>query len=299
MVFKKKFFLSFFLTATAVCFLAGIGFLVKNVYAAYSGNCSGYAWSTKAGWVSFETTASYGAQVTDTYLDGYAWGEKTGYISLKRDSGTPDYSVTVTISGSTGNLSGYAWSEKGGYIKFAAAGSTYANTSASDYGVTVNGSTGVFSGYAWSEKLGWIKFAGSCSSGTTGACSGGVYGVITSWRVSVAGSSDGYLVSNIFDSGASGGASINYIMWQGTQPTGTSVKFQLASSDSTDGPWSYEGGDGTDTSYYTPSGPGSQVLVRQEYHVNKRYFRYKIFLYADEGETQTPTVTDVILGFSR
>ena len=93
-----------------------------------------------------------------SYLDGYAWGEKMGYISLNRDSGTPDYGVSVTVSGSTGNLSGYAWS----------------------------------------EKLGWIKFAGSCSSGTTGACSGGVYGVITSWRVSVAGSSDGYLVSNIF-----------------------------------------------------------------------------------------------------
>lgn len=266
-------------------------------HAAYSGNSTGYAWSEKGGWISFNTTSAYGVQVTDTALDGYAWGEKTGYISLTRDSGTPTYGVTNTISLTTGQLSGYAWSEKAGYIRFAATSSTYANTSALNYGVTINGTTGAYSGYAWSEKLGWIKFSGVCSSGTTGICSGGVYGVTTTWRTTTS-ASNGSLESATIDFGTAS-STPNYLIWQGTQPTGTTVKFQLASASSSSGPWSYIGPDGTTGSYYTPSGPNAAEKIRQANHLNYRYLRYKMYLYSDTGQTVTPNVTDVTISYSR
>ena len=163
--------------------LAGIAAVFNVALAAYNGNVSGYAWSPQAGWVSFENTGLYGVEVSDTLIDGYAWGEKIGFISFTRDTGTPDYGVTVTLYETGGRLSGYAWNPQAGYIRMAATGSNYSNDSAINYGVTVNGTTGVCSGYAWSEKMGWIKFGGTCVTGTSGICaSNSAYGVTTTWR---------------------------------------------------------------------------------------------------------------------
>lgn len=111
--------------------------------------------------------------------------------------------------------------------------------------------------------------------------------------------SGGTLESVTFDMGATDRGVLNFIIWQGTQPNGTAVRFQLASSENTDGPWVYVGSDGTGTSYYTPSGPGTSVIVRQANHLHQRYFRYKLFLDPDSGNTLTPTVEDVIVNFSR
>lgn len=287
-----------FLTGVLTSFVFGAAGL-EEALANFNGNSTGYAWSEKAGWISFNTTTLYGVEMSDVTLDGYAWGEKAGYISFYRDTGSPVYGIGVNLIGSTAKLSGYAWGTQAGYIRFAAPNSTYENTSASNYGVTVNGSTGVFSGYAWSEKLGWIKFSGNCSSGSSGICNGGVYGVTTTWRGSGASPvASGSLISSIFDTGSTS-VVYNFLMWQGVQPTGTSVKFQLATSANAGGPWSYIGPDGTGSSYYLPSAPGTQVKIKTENHMFQRYFRYKIYLFSDAGQTATPTVTDVIVNYTR
>jgi len=287
----------FILGASALGLFLFLG--ANEALALFNGNSSGYAWSEKGGWINFNTSTLYGVEMSSVALDGYAWSEKFGYISFYRDTGTPSYGVDVNIVGTTAKLSGYAWGPQAGYIRMAASDSTYENTTSSNYGVTVNGSTGVFSGYAWSEKMGWIKFSGSCVSGTTGACNGGAYGVTTTWTgVGPSPASAGDLTSSIFDSGSTDTV-YNYIMWQGTQPTGTSVKFQIATATSSDGPWSYIGPDGTDTSYYSPSGPGVQETINANNHLFHRYFRYKAFLYPDAGQTVSPTVTDVIINFAR
>ncbi|MBK6429471.1 hypothetical protein [Candidatus Amarolinea dominans] len=90
-----------------------------------------WAWSTNAGWINFAPTAPNGAftdgvAVYPDHLEGYAWAENAGWIRL----GT--------------HTSGGAW--------------TYANTSATNYGVNRNPTTGALSGYAWSSTSGWIKF---------------------------------------------------------------------------------------------------------------------------------------------
>ena len=90
-----------------------------------------WAWSTNAGWINFAPTAPNGAftdgvAVYPDHLEGYAWAENAGWIRL----GT--------------HTSGGAW--------------TYANSSATDYGVNRNPTGGALSGYAWSSTSGWIKF---------------------------------------------------------------------------------------------------------------------------------------------
>lgn len=150
-------------------------------FAAYDGNSAGYGWGSQSGWVSFNTTSNYGAQITRTYLDGYTWGEDIGYVSLKRDSGSPDYSVAATQSGTDIRLSGLAWGPQSGWVKLAADGSDYGNTAADNYGVKIDITTGEFSGYAWGEDVGWISFNGNCTTGTTGTCAGGVYQVTTDY----------------------------------------------------------------------------------------------------------------------
>jgi len=281
-----------------IIFFIATGFvLFNNSEAAFNGNSSGYAWSEKGGWISFNNTSLYGVETGDTYLDGYAFGEKVGFISLTRDTGTPAYGVLGTLTETTLKLSGDAWGPKTGYVRFAASGSDYSNNSALNYGVTVDGETGLFAGYAWSEKLGWISFAGNCSSGTTGICDSGTYGVITSWRGGSALVSDGTLDSATIDLG-SASALLNSIMWQGTQPTGTNVRFHIASSNDSAGPWNFVGPDDTDTSYYTPGGPNNPIPIRQENHLYERYVRYRVFLTANPGNTQSPTVNDIIINYS-
>ena len=105
------------------------------------------------------------------------------------------------------------------------------------------------------------------------------------------------LTSSIFDTGVSGGAALNTIMWQGNQPSGTAVKFQIASSNSSSGPWNYFGSDGSSSSYYAPAGPNVQIRLRSVDHNNKRYFRYKVFF--DTAGVSLPRVDDVIINWSR
>ena len=113
-----------------------------------------------------------------------------------------------------------------------------------------------------------------------------------------AATNSGNLTSSIFDTGASSGVAINTIMWQGNQPSGTSVKFQIASSNSSSGPWSYFGPDGSDTTYYTPTDANMPVQINSVFHNNHRYFRYKIFLYSNASQTAGPRVDDVIINYS-
>ena len=110
-------------------------------------------------------------------------------------------------------------------------------------------------------------------------------------------SESGYLISSIFDTGFATTVP-NTIIWQGTQPTGTSVKFQISTSSSADGPWTYIGTDGTASTYYEPSA-GTQVKVVGGNHLFQRYIRYKVYLYPDGGNSATPNITDIIINYTR
>jgi len=109
--------------------------------------------------------------------------------------------------------------------------------------------------------------------------------------------SNGYLISSIFDTGVTAGAAFNSIMWKGDLPSTSHVRFQFASSNST-GTWTFIGPNGTETSYYEPSGSDVAIPIKTIYHNNHRYFRYKIYLNPTSDNTQGSIVADVIIGYS-
>lgn len=263
-------------------------FAATNINA---GNPNHWAWSDVIGWIDFYSTNN--VNVYSDRLEGFATSSQ-GYIALNCNS-TPGGNICGTsnfkvINDGNGNLSGWAWNDAIGWISFdsATAGSPYV------YQVYANTSSGDFSGWAWNDVVGWISF--NCNnSGIGDTCGTSDYKVKTDWR---AVSAAGNLTSSIFDTFRPFGAGINAIMWQGDRPTGTSVKFQLATSNSSAGPWSYIGPDGSGTSYYIPAGPGIPVPVSMFYHNNKRYFRYKIFLETDVGQSDSPMVDSVIINWS-
>jgi len=439
----------------AILFLAGVihnsSFIIQKVDAATNIDSTyRYAWNDTIGWIDFYSTGN--VSVSSTQLTGYA-SSSVGYIALNCNS-TPNGDICATrnfkvSNDGSGNLSGWAYNDGIGWISFAS------STATSTYQVSVSPTTGDFSGWAWNDVVGWISF--NCFGTNTCPPSGpSDYKVKTNWQ---AVSASGNLTSSIFDTGVTNGTAINTIMWQGNQPAGTSVKFQIASVNSLTGggtgpidttyryawadtigwidfgwpagnvnvgttqltgyaynnnvgeialdcatapggnicqsqsnfkvnrnpangnlsgwawndyigwtsfssennstpitcnpsdgfgtgeycvtinpttgtftgwawndyigwisvncadpglcgssnywvntataaTWTYRGPDGSGTSYYSSIGPGIPTQINLGYHNNQRYFRYKIFLYSDTGQTASPRVDDVILNYS-
>lgn len=120
--------------------------------------------------------------------------------------------------------------------------------------------------------------------------------------------STGSITSSTFDTSATNGAAPNAILWTGTLPATSRVKFQFASSNCSagqtnpptcnTGTWSYIGPDGTASTFYEPSGPNVSLKLDLAHHNNKRYFKYKVVLNPTNDATQTPTVTDIILNWA-
>lgn len=96
--------------------------------------------------------------------------------------------------------------------------------------------------------------------------------------------------SPIFNSGVTGGAALNNIMWQGS---GGIVGFRIASDTEGDGPWNYLGPDGNPVIYYQPAGPNVQARITLDDHNNKQYFRYRIYYLSG-----SPSISDVIINYS-
>ncbi len=266
-----------------------------------------WAWNDVIGWIDF-CDASGGVclgnvSVFNDRLEGYANSEAVGDIALNCNS-TPLGPTCSTIdfkvsNNGLGTLSGYAWNDVLGWISFSGSEGGVV------YGVTIDSATGDFSGFAWSEIAGWISF--NCGNdfdnvapGVQPQCSGQGgydYKVNTSWRPGAY--SAGELISSVFDTGVGEGAALNSIIWQGSQPAGTNVKFQIASSDSSGGPWVYVGPNNSTTDFYLSTGPGISIILDKTDHYNKKYFRYKIRLESNAGGTAAPQVEDIIINWSQ
>jgi hypothetical protein len=114
-------------------------------------------------------------------------------------------------------------------------------------------------------------------------------------------------VSATYDSTANAdGAAYNSIMWKGKLGGASfdkgQVLFQMAASDSASGPWNYVGGLTCSASdwFSTVAGSPTQVNCFSALN-NKRYFKYKIRICADDcilSGNSTPTVDDVVVNYS-
>ncbi len=267
-----------------------------------------WAWNDVIGWIDFFGTNS--VMVRGDRIDGYANSSAIGYISFNCDPLTGPagsncnipYNVTNDFAG---HLAGWAWSENIGWISFRSTNDHDPGPgffeSPFPYGVNISG--GEFSGWAWNDVVGWISFNyKNCDSDDNGSLDGGACGSGVAYKYKLKTSAgtvtqSANLTSSIFDGGSVDGVTLNSIMWKGNiVDSGTITEFQIASSDSATGPWSFVGDDQTVNSYYRPVGPGIFKEIRG--HLNKRYFRYKVFLRSDVYQTYSPIVNDVIINYS-
>ncbi|MFH1427724.1 MAG: hypothetical protein ABIG60_04340 [Patescibacteria group bacterium] len=179
-LFFKKLTFVFFLGILVIIVISFI-FIANSpqselAYAGSGDNVSGYAWSEKIGWISFNcedtglscaTTGDWGVDIdiSTGILSGYAWSENLGWISFNRaDTGVPPQApfngVETYIAKyySDGSNQVRGWAKilslgDGGWIKLR-------GTDAD--GVHIDG-TGEFIGWAWNGNddgtgIGWISF---------------------------------------------------------------------------------------------------------------------------------------------
>lgn len=286
---KKK------LTFVVACVLVfGFAAVIGLVFAATNIDpLNRWAWNEAIGWIDFYESNT--VVVQNDKLIGYA-SSSVGDISLDCATtrngnicGTSNYGVT---NDGGGDLSGWGWNDVYGWISFCGGQSTADCPGSVSYRVSIDNS-GFFQNFAWSDAVGWISF--NCADILGGCSSNPNYSVRTSW-IPVAAS--GTLDSNIFDTGVAGGAQFNSILWQGSQPAGTEMYFQLATSNSSSGSWAFIGPDGTANTFYQSAGPGISIPLSYAYHNNQRFFRYRLILFSDAGRTATPRVDRVIVNWS-
>ena len=278
-----------------------------------------FAWDDVGGWWNFHSTNS--VNVFGTRLTGYA-SSSVGDMSLDCATtrsgnicGTSNYGIcngpgphhtdgTCPNGNASGSLTGFAWNDTIGWVSFNCDQSSHGGSNrcaASNYSVSID-TNGDFNGYAWNDIAGWISF--NCAN--KGTCGSSNYKVRTSWRAT---STFAFVESSVFDTQLTGGGVLQSIIWQGTQPTGTSVDFQVATSSSPLGPWTFVGPGGSTMSYYGAecpvagvsipgAGPNKAICVAKDIGA-ARYLRYRIRLRSNLLQTLTPTIEDVILIWTR
>lgn len=293
-----------------------LGFSSSTVFGAVStiDPVDHYAWNDIIGWIDFYNTPGT-IYVSSTTMTGYA-DSSIGEISFDCatsptppadcEASFPDWKITRSGT----DLSGWAWNEDVGWISFDCHDNPDdPNCISTNYQVTLV--DGEFLGWAWNDIIGWISF--NCSD--PGVCAESDYKVKYTPEVATTAS----LISSTFDTGLAGGVVYNTIMYQGVKPTGTEVKFQLATSNCSNGAtnaplcttnigWggvkvsgdgAFLGYDGTSSTYYSPLNANVPAAINSSFHNNKRYFRYKIFMTSDVYRDQTPRIDQVIVNWSR
>ncbi len=214
----------------------------------------------------------------------YAWADSIGWIDFGYSAGN----VTV---GET-QLTGYAYNDDVLQIALDCATTPIGNIceSQSNFKVNRNSTTGDLSGWAWNDNIGWISFCGNASGGSTWDGSKWVCPASPTYQVKV----------NPTTGAFTGWAWNDYVGW---------ISVNCADPDLCDSSdyrvntaltatWTYRGPNGQSGTYYTPSDANVPIMINLQYHNNHRYFRYKIFLETDSGQTASPRVDDVIINYS-
>lgn len=248
-----------------------------------------WAWNDMIGWIDFD----YGLGnigVNNNKLFGYA-SSSVGLIAFDCAT-TPNGDICAgpagnwKVSNVGGALQGWAYSDAIGWISFdsVTAGSPIS------YGVTIDPATREFRGWAWNDVVGWISM--NCFNEST--CGTVNYKVKTDWTSAA---ESGWITSPIFDLG--GRSALNAVIWRGVA-NGGAVRFQIAASSVSTGPWTdadYKGPDGTAGTTYTTV-PDTSTVLRPMDFANVQFVRYKAIIESNAGRTQSPQVDDIILGYS-
>jgi len=105
-------------------------------------------------------------------------------------------------------------------------------------------------------------------------------------------SANGTFTSAVKNKILDGSPELKNICWSpSSQPAGTGIKFQIAGSKNSSGPWIFRGPDGTESSYYTnPTGENIWSGCIDN------YLRYRAYL-TSADETKTPALDEAIITY--
>jgi hypothetical protein len=199
--------------------------------------------------------------------------------------------ATVTIPGS-------AFASGATTLFTATFASPFTVTSGTQYALILRPvSAPLGSGYFWIRSSPSTYASGSRvlsadSGGTWSADTTRDYNFKTYIQVGYAPS--GTLVSSPKDANAAGGFTSIWsnFSWNAITPANTAVKFQLAGSNSVNGPFNFAGPDGTAGTFFTTS----PVPLSPQFY-NFRYLEYKAILTSTDN-TMTPTLNDATACFN-
>jgi hypothetical protein len=260
---------------------------------------SGFAVNATA-WAGQTFLAATTGQLTRVDLDLFCSG-CTGTtpnltVSIRATTGTPALPTGADLA--TATIPGFS-SGSGGYFtaNFAAplaitAGTRYAvifrpvaNPSAGTYAYVVSSANPYVNGQRVTSANSGGTWAADITSG--GRDLGFKVFVKTGFAPS------GSVTSGIFDANPhTGGANTwTTLSWNATIPAGTNLQFQVAGSNSINGPFTFVGPDGTAGTFFTSSGASLAQFN------GLRYLKYQMFLSTTDA-TLTPRVNDVTLCYS-
>lgn len=264
-----------------------------------------WAWNDVIGWIDFCGPNALGNCTFDVDTKDPFTGRASssvGFIALTCNN--PDIGLDCTGFAepwqvnidANGKLSGWGWNSVIGWISFCGdeSGGSVWNAGRWDcyqsgtptYEVSI-GADKKFHGWAWNDVVGWISF--NCEN-TEGV------GCTTYWvqRRGTLPTVTGVLTSSIFNTEGDG-AQLNSLMWQGSQ-NGGRVFFEIATSDNAN-TWNFYGPVNGQPDSPDEAIPGVPLQMTDfQRHANRKYFRYRITLAADAG--QSPLVDDIIINWS-
>jgi hypothetical protein len=210
-------------------------------------------------------------------------------------SGLPNMSAGGLLASST--IAGTA-DGAGGMFEFSFA-TEPAVTAGTQYGLVIRLAASRTTGtQAWLATSGDVMAGGRRVVCSTSACStptgsNSNSDLVFSEYVNPGYAAAGTFISSLKDANPQPGRTPDWTMlsWTASTPAGTSVKFQVAASNSQYGPFTFVGPDGTANTFFTTSGAS---LTRFD---GMRYVEYKAFLSTNSGSV-TPSVSSVSVCFT-
>ncbi|MGE5234399.1 MAG: carboxypeptidase regulatory-like domain-containing protein, partial [Acidobacteriota bacterium] len=189
-------------------------------------------------------------------------------------------------------------SGSGGFFTFSY-GTPPTLTAGTQYGIVIRLAADRVTGtQAWLATSGDVYAGGSRVTCTTSSCSNPVGSNKNSDLVFRSYMDSGYpssgdLISSPKDSNPPTGDTTQWstLSWTASVPGPTSLKFQVAASNSAFGPFNFVGPDGTATTFFTSSGASLSQFN------GNRYLEYRAYL-ATSDPTQTPTLNDVTVCYA-
>lgn len=252
-----------------------------------------WGWNDIMGWIDMKSTNTV---MVGSTVEGYA-SSSLGDISfdcatMRTSPGctNPNFKTTKDENGL---LSGWAWNDTVGWISMS--GTT---TDAQAYQARVvpygDGIRSYLRGFGWNDVVGWVNFDCLDSS----SCASNAYKTQTDADAALS-SPSAEFVSKLFDMGTSAGV-LNTIAWRGSQPSGATVEFKIATGTATstlmgDMDTVFAASSWIPVSAY-PAGPTklTQALVGVPVE-GRRYFRYRVRL---SGAGNSPRIDDILIGWS-